>query len=97
MRGITSSRWIVSAALAIAITTTGPQAQAATGKPGMRQAKRAFKAGQTFMRLQRYADAVVEFKKAHAHQGRPGHGAGRVGLREGRRLRAGPTGDPALP
>lgn len=65
MRGITSARWIVSAALAIAIATTGPQAQAATGKPGMRQAKRAFKAGQTFMRLQRYADAVVEFKKAH--------------------------------
>jgi tetratricopeptide (TPR) repeat protein len=36
------------------------------GKPDFAQAKKHFKSGQAFVQMERYADAVVEFKKAHA-------------------------------
>lgn len=68
MRGRSSSRWLRGVALALVVAVSGiaSAAQAAPNKASIRQAKRAFKAGQAFMRLQRFADAVVEFKKAHA-------------------------------
>lgn len=41
-------------------------AAAQEGKPNFAQAKKHFKSGQAFVQMERFADAVVEFKKAHA-------------------------------
>lgn len=38
----------------------------AQDKPDIDAAKRAFKAGQEFMKMERYPDAIIEFNKAYA-------------------------------
>lgn len=51
--------------ISFTLTAATPYAQAEEAKPDFAAAKKAFKAGQAFIQMEKYAEAVVEFKKAH--------------------------------
>jgi tetratricopeptide (TPR) repeat protein len=48
-----------------AVLAVAAPARAEEGKPDLGAAKRHFKAGQEFLQMDRFADAIVEFKKAY--------------------------------
>lgn len=52
--------------ISFTLAAAAPYAQAEEGKkPDFAAAKRAFKAGQAFIQMEKFAEAVVEFQKAH--------------------------------
>lgn len=52
--------------ISFTLAAVAPYARAEEGKkPDFAAAKKAFKAGQAFIQMEKYAEAVVEFKKAH--------------------------------
>jgi tetratricopeptide (TPR) repeat protein len=59
------SRVLALASLVLLALVAPAHAQEEAQKPDFAAAKRHFKAGQEFLQMDRYADAIVEFKKAY--------------------------------
>ena len=66
MRALMNGQALLAAALLLSTLSARAEAQPVGNKADISAAKTAFKAGQELMKMERYAAAIVEFRKAHA-------------------------------